>query len=45
LKDRHHALNVVCHQLSILKMFEPPWSDDDLEATPSAGKRSIDVVV
>lgn len=41
MKDRQHALNVVCLQLSILKMFKPPLVDKELEATAGAGGRSI----
>jgi hypothetical protein len=41
MKDRTHALNIVCHQLSILKMFKPPLVNADLEATEGAGDRSI----
>jgi hypothetical protein len=42
MKDRQHALNVVCHQVSVLKTFTPPLVDDDLNATSDAGKRSIE---
>ena len=44
MKSRTHALNIVCHQLSVLKMFKPPLVTKDLEAAKDAGTRSIEGV-
>lgn len=41
MKDRQHALRIVCQELSLLEAFNPPLFDSNNE--PRLGAESVDI--